>query len=65
MDIQKLSAGMILIGIGVLFFFNNKNIAKGASALYQKLYTEKNLKIIFKIMGALLALGGVIVLVTK
>jgi hypothetical protein len=58
MDIQKTLIGIIFIGIGLLFFFNNKNIAKGAAKFYQKLYTENNLKVMFKALGTLLILGG-------
>jgi len=60
MDPQKLVVGIIFIGIGLLFFFLNKNIAKGAASFYQKFYTENNLKIIFKVLGALLVLAGVV-----
>ena len=62
MDKQELLIGIIFIGIGILFFFNNKNIAKGAATFYQKLYTENNLKIMFKGAGALLILGGLALL---
>ena len=65
MDTQKLLVGIIFIGIGLLFFFNNKNIAKGAATFYQKLYTENNLKIMFKALGALLILGGTILMIVK
>jgi len=60
MDPQKLVVGTIFIGIGLLFFFLNKNIGKGAASFYQKFYTENNLKIIFKVLGALLVLAGVV-----
>jgi len=65
MDPQKLVVGIIFIGIGLLFFFLNKNIAKGAAAFYQKFYTENNLKIIFKVLGALLVLAGVVLVFTN
>jgi hypothetical protein len=65
MDTQKLLVGIIFIGIGLLFFFNYKNIAKGAVAFYQKLYTEKNLRIMFKMLGALLILGGIILMIVR
>ena len=65
MDIQKILIGIIFIGIGLLFFFNNKNIAKGAAIFYQKLYTENNLKIMFKALGALLVLGGIILMIVR
>ena len=58
MNTEKLLIGIILIGLGILFFFNNKNIATGAAKFYQKLYTENNLKIMFKGLGAFLILGG-------
>jgi len=63
MAIEKLIAGIVLIAIGILFFFNNKNIGKGASKFYRALYTEKNLKIMFRITGVLLVVGGIILIV--
>ena len=65
MDTQKLLVAIIFIGAGLLFFFNNKNIAKGAATFYQKLYTENNLKVMFKALGALLALGGIVLMIVK
>jgi len=65
MDPQKVLAGIILVGIGLLFFFNNKNIAKGAAAFYKKFYSEKNLIVMFKIGGIVLALGGLIIIFFK
>ena len=65
MDTQKLLVGIIFIGIGILFFFNNKNIAKGAATFYQKLYTENNLKIMFKALGTLLILGGIVLMIVR
>jgi len=65
MNTPKTIVGIILIGLGLLFFFNNKNISKGAAEFYQKFYTEKNLKIIFKIVGAILFFGGFIIIFTK
>lgn len=65
MDTQKLIVGIIFIGIGLLFFFNNKNIAKGAATFYQKLYTENNLKIMFRALGTLLVLGGLVLIFLK
>ena len=65
MDTQKLLVGIIFIGIGLLFFFNNKNIAKGAATFYQKLYTENNLKIMFKALGIFFILGGLALIFLK
>lgn len=65
MDTSKLMVGIIFIGIGILFFFNNKNIAKGAATFYQKLYTENNLKIMFKGAGIFLILGGLALIFLK
>jgi len=61
----KIIVGLILMGIGSIFFINNKDIAKGAAFFYQKLYTEKNLKVMFKILGAFLVIGGFILMFTK
>ena len=65
MDNQELIAAIIFIGIGLLFFFNNKSIARGAAVFYQKLYTEKNLTIMFRTVGVVLVLGGIILILTR
>lgn len=65
MDTEKLLIGIIFIGSGILFFFNNKNIAPGAAKFYQKLYTENNLKIMFKGLGIFLILGGLALIFLK
>ena len=62
MGIEKIIASIILMAIGILFFFNNKNIAKGAYKFYSWLYTEKNLIIMFKIAGIILVIGGLMIL---
>jgi len=40
---KELIAGILLMIIGVVFFFNNKNMGKGASKFYQKICTKNNL----------------------
>jgi len=65
MATEKLIPAIILIIIGIIFFFNNKNMGKGASKLYRKLYTEKNLKIMFRIAGIILIVGGIILIVVN
>ncbi|MBZ9569869.1 hypothetical protein KJA16_03080 [Patescibacteria group bacterium] len=62
---EKLIIGIIFIGLGLLFFFNNKNISKGASRFYQKLYTEHNLKIMFRAFGVILFLAGLVLIFLK
>ena len=62
MDSQKTGIAIIFIGAGLFFLFNSNNVAKGAAWLYKKIYTEKNLRVIFKIIGGLLILGGIIML---
>lgn len=64
-SMEKIIIGIILIGIGSLFFTNNKNIAKGTAVFYQKLYTEKNLTVMFKLGGAVLIGGGFLLMFTK
>lgn len=59
---EKLIMGIVFIGLGLLFFFNNKNIGKGAAKFYQKLYTEHNLKIMFKACGVVLVFGGLVLI---
>ncbi len=61
MNKENYFIGLILIGIGLLFFYNNKNMAKGASKFYQKLYTEKNMTVMFKAAGIILVLGGIFI----
>lgn len=58
---SKLIVGIVISALGLLFFFNNKNIGKGAYNFYKKFYTEKNLIIIFKIMGLFLLIMGLAV----
>jgi len=57
--------GIVFIGLGLLFFFNNKNISKGAFKFYQKLYTEDNLKFMFRACGVVLVLGGFVLIFVK
>jgi len=58
---SKLIVGIVLSALGLLFFFNNKNIGKGSYIFYKKLYTEKNLIIIFKFLGLFLFIMGLAV----
>jgi hypothetical protein len=62
MTLEKIIIGIVFICFGLLFFFNNKNIGEGAFKFYQKLYTERNLKIMFKCLGVILVLGGIILI---
>ena len=64
MTTGKLIPGIILIVIGILFFFNNKNMGKGMAKFYRKLYTEKNLKVMLRIAGIILIVGGIILVVS-
>jgi uncharacterized membrane protein YdcZ (DUF606 family) len=57
---KELIAGIILMAIGVLFFFNNKNMGKGASKFYKWFCTEERLKIMFRVIGIVLVLGGLV-----
>ena len=59
---EKLIPGIMFIGLGLLFFFNNKNIGEGAAKFYQKLYTEHNLKIMFRACGVILVFGGLVLI---
>ncbi len=65
MNLETLIPGIILIGIGFLFFLNNKNMAKGAYSFYQKIYTEHNLTFMFRISGVILLVGGLILMFVK
>ena len=59
---EKIIAGIILIAIGILFFFNNKNMGRGTHKFYKIFYTKKNLTIMFKIIGILLFIVGLILI---
>jgi len=65
MSTSKLIPGIILLAIGLLFFFNNKNMGKGTHKFYKILYTEKNLKVMFKAAGVILFFGGLILIFIK
>ena len=65
MESSKIIVSIIFFAIGLLFFFNNKNIGKGASKFYQWLYTKENLTIIFRIAGVILIIGGILLLALK
>ena len=59
---KQIIAGIILMVIGIIFLLNNKNMSKGTAKFYKVLYTEKNLKVMFKIAGAILIVGGLIII---
>ena len=60
---SKIIAGIMFIGIGILFFFNNKNMGKGAHEFYKWFYTKKNLIIMFRASGIVLIIGGIILII--
>jgi len=62
---SKIIVSVLLSVAGLLFFFCNKKIGKGAYWFYKKFYTEKNLIIMFKIIGVFLFIMGVILAVTE
>ncbi len=62
---KELIAGIILMAIGVLFFFNNKNMGKGSHEFYKWFCTEERLKIMFKAAGIILFLGGLVLIFVK
>jgi len=62
---EKMIAGIVLMGVGLLFFFKNKDIGRGAFKFYQKFYSEKNLPIMFKICGGIFILGGLVLIFIK
>ena len=61
MAIGKPVAGIVLTAIGVIFFTNNKDLGKGLSKFYKKLYTKKNTPFMFKAAGIFLMIAGVII----
>ena len=62
---KELIIGIVFIGLGLLFFFNNKNLGEGLSELYRKLYTEGNSKIMFRACGVILIFGGLVLIFLK
>jgi len=65
METSKIVVSIIFIIAGLLFFFNNKNMGKGSAKFYQWLYTENNLIVIFRIVGIILIIGGILLFVLK
>lgn len=59
---EKLIPAIILIAIGVLFTFNNKNIGEGAYKFYKWFYTKKRLQIMFRITGIILVIAGLVLI---
>jgi len=62
---EELIIGTVFISLGLLFFFNNKNISKGVYQFYQTAYTEDNLKFMFRACGTILIFGGLIFIFLK
>jgi len=58
----KLIIGIVFMFLGLLFFFNNKNVSKTAAKFYRAFYTEKNLRIIFRIVGIILIIMGLVLI---
>ena len=56
----ELIGGLIVIVIGMFFFFNSKNMSKGLAEFYKKIYTKKNVTIMLRIAGIILVVGGLI-----
>ena len=59
----KLVVGIILLIVGVVFLFNSKKIGEGAFGFYRMIYTRKNLRIMFRVAGVILAVGGLVLIV--
>jgi hypothetical protein len=65
MDQTKIIPSIILIALGIFFFINNKAMGKGAAKFYQWFYTEERVIIMFKMVGIILIIGGVLLLIIK
>ena len=59
---SELIGGIILMVIGLVFFFNSREIGEGAFKFYRMIYTKKNLKIMFRVAGAILVFGGLLLM---
>ncbi len=60
---SKIIAGIFLAALGAFFFGNYKANARNLSKALQKYYTEKNLKIAFRVLGVILFVSGLMVAV--
>ena len=58
---EKTIVGIMLVGIGIIFYMNHKNMAKGTFEFYRKFYTKKNLIVMFRIGGGILIFGGLFI----
>jgi len=65
MEPSKIIVSIILFAVGLLFFFNNKNMGKGCAKFYRKLYTPKNMTFMFRAAGILFIIGSILLLVLK
>ena len=65
METSRIIVSIIFFVLGILFFFNNKNIGKGASKFYQWFYTEERMIIMFRAVGIILMVGSILLLVLK
>jgi hypothetical protein len=50
--------GVIMIGLALVFWYNYQAMARGASKFYTKLYTEKNMRVMFRVVAIILGLTG-------
>lgn len=58
----KLIIGAVFIILGFLLSFNNKKVSIGASKFYRAFFPEKNLKIMFRIVGIILIIAGLVLI---
>ena len=65
MESSKLVAGLILAAVGIAFILFRNKLARGSAEFYRKMYSEKNLKVIFPIMGTILILGCIILILAE
>ncbi|MCD4762305.1 hypothetical protein K8R32_05095 [bacterium] len=62
---KEIFIGLMFIALGTFFIYNNQGIAKGAFKFYAKLYTERNLKFMFRAAGIILIFGGIFLIFFK
>ncbi|MFC1612922.1 hypothetical protein ACFL23_01185 [Patescibacteria group bacterium] len=65
MEPKKIFIGILFIGLGAIFFFNNEDMGKGMAKFYQKFYSEKNTIVMLKAAGVILILGGLALMLIK
>ena len=57
--------GVLMIVLGLLFWFYNRGMGDWTFRFYKKIYTERNLVVMFRVGGLILVFGGLVLMVLK